>query len=219
MSLYFLQSLLLGVLLIVGWYEMLHAAPGQHFPVLSASSAQQVLDTLNMANCDPLKLRLACLKRKYRTFDGTCNNLCNITAGAANQPHRRFDGLDPPTAYEQPNNQPRLQSADIGELPNARKVSCKVFRNMSSVASFTHIVMTWGQFLDHDLTLTELSPIPPGVSCGTNGAQCPDPPADPECISIEILPSNVLRGDPTAQCIPFSRSFRDENAEQVSWLS
>ena len=192
---------------------MLHATSS------STSAAQQMLDTLNLPNCDPLKLRFACLKRKYRTFDGSCNNLCNISAGAAFQPHRRFDGLDPPTAYQQPGDQPRINSQDIGELPNARKVSSKVFRSLNRTADFTHMVMTWGQFLDHDLTLTELTPLGEGVTCGTNSGPCLGTSDNPDCISIPIPPSQVLRGDPSATCMPFSRSARNGAGEQVSCLS
>ncbi|XP_078362045.1 peroxidasin homolog [Oculina patagonica] len=206
-------SFLLGVLLTVGWYDALHALSSD----ASSSSAQQVLDTLNLPNCDPLKLRLACLKRKFRTFDGTCNNLCNITRGAVGQPHVRFEGLGP--AYEQPGDKPRLFSTDIGQLPNARKVSFKVFRNLNRTADFTHLVMTWGQFLDHDLTLTELTPLGEGVSCGTNTGPCLDVNDNPDCISIPIQPANELRGNPAATCIPFSRSLRDENGEQLNELT
>lgn len=38
----------------------------------------------------PLYVRLNCIRRRYRTFDGTCNNLCNITKGAAETGFARF---------------------------------------------------------------------------------------------------------------------------------
>ena len=71
--------------------------------------------------------------------------------------------------------------------------------------------MTWGQFLDHDITLTEVEE----AECGTNDEVCP---IRPECIGINILPGDELEVNQTFKCIPTPRSFRDKNGEQVSWL-
>ena len=187
----------------------------------SAAAAQQVLDTLSLKNCDELKVRLLCLKRCYRTFDGTCNNLCNITRGAANEPLRRLPNLEPPTAYEEPGFQPRRLAADGTDLPNARRISRAVFRantgNLNgSAPDFTHMTMTWGQFLDHDITLTELTPLPNGVDCGVNNEPCIR--NRPECFGIDISQSNPddrLRNNQSARCIPLSRSFVSPAGDQV----
>ena len=187
----------------------------------SAAAAQQVLETLSLGNCDELKVRLACLQRRYRTFDGTCNNLCKITRGAADEPLRRLPNLEPPTAYETLDFQPRKLAADGNELSNARRISRAVFRattgNLNSSApDFTHLTMTWGQFLDHDITLTELAPLPVGVDCGVNNEPCIR--NIPECNGIDISQSNPddrLRFNQSAQCIPFRRSFVNHAGEQV----
>lgn len=207
-----LYSFLLGSLLIVCAYDMLQAAP-------SGNSAQQVLKTLNFPDCpDPLYVRLACFKRKFRTFDGTCNNLCNTKAGAVNQPLRRLPSLVNPTAYEA-NFQPRSSSAVAGKsLPNARTISRIVFNSTTTdvnetAPNFTHMTMTWGQFLDHDITLTELIPDP---DCGVNNAQCP---IKTGCIGIDIQSSDQLLGNRNAQCIPLRRSLQNDYGDQVSKMS
>lgn len=195
--LYCLLSVFLVVLLYAGWSEGLAASNNDGL-------IQQLVDTLNLPNCDPARLRVTCLKYKFRTIDGSCNNLCNITKGAAGRPFRRFPGLDPATAYE-PGFLPR-NTASFGTLGNPRKISRVVFSNVSRNApNFTHITMTWGQFLDHDITLTALTP---NVNCGVNNAPCPDKEG---CIGIPINPGQELRSDATAQCIPLARSDQPNN--------
>ena len=201
------------MLLVIGWYETPQASV--------YSSSQQVLDTLSLPNCEaPLAKRLFCLKHgKYRTFDGTCNNLCNITTGAAFTPHRRFV----PPAYE-PGFEPRQFSTFVSPqgdsgfpLPNARAVSKKVFDSSEVQANFTHIVMTWGQLVDHDLTLTEFTVgVDPQTDCGGTMYPCPSRTLKPDCIGVDIFSGNELLGDPDARCTPLARSERDDNGEQVS---
>ena len=166
--------------------------------------------------------RLFCLKFHYRTFDGTCNNICNITTGAAFTPHDRFPGLDPPTAYEQPGNQPRQFSSERSRgrrirLPNTRFVSKIVFDNYPDRASFTHMVMTWGQFLDHDLTLTEFTVgVNPQLDCGTSQEPCPSLIEKPFCFGVNISSRVRLSGDPLARCTPLVRSEQNSHGNQVS---
>ena len=172
--------------------------------------------------CDPLKVRLACFQKKFRTFDGTCNNLCRTDLGSAGSAFRRFEGLDPPTDYE-PGFQPRIVSAiPTKNLSNCRQISVQVFnstnlnvndtdgrRRLENAPSFTHLTMTWGQFLDHDITLTPMTE----VECGINNEPCPQRAG---CIGIDILPGNKLRGSQNARCIPLRRSEQTEAGEQVS---
>ena len=169
----------------------------------------------NRANCEtPLKTALACLQRKYRTFDGTCNNLCNITLGSAEQPLER---LLPPD-YEGPvgSQAPRSLGVDFKALANPRKVSVEALENNDTaningtIVNFTHLTMTWGQFLDHDVTLTEL---PEGLDCGINNAPCQP---IPECVNIKIPNGLELLFNDSVQCIPLPRSVRNPDGNQVS---
>jgi len=204
-------SFLLGILLIVGAYQVRQA--------LSSIAGRDLLETLSLPNCDNFYKRLICAQRKYRTFDGTCNNLCKVTRGAIFRPLRRLETLAEPTDYE-PGFEPRRVAANPNRnLTNARQVSVNVFRanngNINSTPpAFTHLTMTWGQFLDHDITLTEMEE----VDCGSNQNEpCPQRPG---CIGIDILPgqfpSQLLRFNQSVRCINLRRSARDGNGDQVS---
>lgn len=198
----------------------------------SEAAANLTLQTLLKKNCDSLKTRLACLSSPYRTFDGSCNNLCNTTLGMAGTTLARFPNLFRPTAYDDPVTfTARQTSAAVSfrviPLPNARNVSVQVFDSSEADATgapaFTHLTMTWGQFLDHDVTLTELTPLPENVTCGTNEAACVVDGQN--CIGVDIIhpspfgPSQTLGGLPTAKCIPLRRSTRTPEGEQINIIT
>ena len=185
----------------------------------SEDAARQTVEVLLRGDSVSLKTRLACSSSPYRTFDGSCNNLNNPTLGMANTPLIRLPGLKSPTAYEGNNFAPRRLSKSGNNVPllNARKVSVKVFvagegssRLKQPTRRGTHLVMTWGQFLDHDVTLTALTE---HVDCGTNDAPCPN---KADCIGIDVDRSVSLNGNQSVKCIPLRRSARDPQGEQVS---
>ena len=113
---------------------------------------------------------------KFRTIDGTCNNLAtNPFFGAAFTPFRRIVAAD----YGDCISTLRL-SASGKTLPNAREVSrvahgSNVLRTNPDSRILTHLVMNFGQFMDHDITLAE-----------AQGLNCEPPTKNPECINIEI---------------------------------
>lgn len=163
--------------------------------------------------CEPVSLRiqLNCFMRRYSTFDGSCNNLCNITRGSALRP---FSRLLPP-AYQDGNQAPRSLGSSNQPLPNARNVSTIVFVSSTGnddniTANFTHMTMTWGQFLDHDITSTQDNET---VECGNNSLPCKGP--EEGCIGIDIFQGNELRDNRSAVCMPLRRSAI-KNGEQVS---
>ena len=205
LHLFSLFSFLLGIIVIIGGYEVRQVT----------STSRDFIETFHLP-CDDYSARLMCALMPYRTFDGTCNNLCNITRGAIFHPLQRLETLEEPTAYE-PGFKPRSRAVSGRRLPNARTVSRKVFVSSSNLdingtaPNFTHLTMTWGQFLDHDITLTEVEEVEEG-GCGTNDQVCP---RRPECISIDINPGDGLEVNPTFKCIPTSRSIRDSKGQQV----
>ena len=95
----------------------------------------------------------------FRTFDGTCNNLRNPNWGAADTAFIRIrralyydvDGLNDPIGYP---NQPNAP-----DVPSPFEVSRDFIKDEVAAASsstsstLTHVVMQFGQFLDHDLDL------------------------------------------------------------------
>ncbi|XP_023325281.1 uncharacterized protein LOC111698998 [Eurytemora carolleeae] len=97
---------------------------------------------------------------KYRAESGECNNLQNSLWGKANSAQTRLfpdlvsyeDGIGSPTATVTLKGQDRIY------LPNPRLVSKRVHENKKErnipSKKITHMAMQFGQFLDHELTLT-----------------------------------------------------------------
>lgn len=94
-----------------------------------------------------------CYHLRYRTMDGTCNNLQNPSWGGSLTGFRRLlqptyeNGLSSPIGWTK------------GKLyhgfakPSARLVSTTVIatETITQDEHITHMVMQWGQFLDHDI--------------------------------------------------------------------
>ena len=98
--------------------------------------------------------------RKHRTADGTCNNLISPTLGAANTRLRRLipsayeNGISRPRGFLQNRGSPLIHSGPF-EPPNPspRIASLGIVRDIPvNDTDHTHLLMQWGQFLDHDIT-------------------------------------------------------------------
>nr|XP_022303075.1 thyroid peroxidase-like [Crassostrea virginica] len=101
---------------------------------------------------------------RYRTADGTCNNLVNSRWGAANTVQRRMS----PPQYQDDHSMPRGHGRDP-PLPPPREISDRLFASDETETadddSNSLFLWSFGQFLDHDLTFTptmdEEGKIPP----------------------------------------------------------
>ena len=160
----------------------------------------------NATNCTAAIPKFDCTKLevlRYRTYDGTCNNFFYPLNGAALTAFPRLL----PAAYEDEIAAPvGHEQASAGNhtsppWPSARFISWKVVRNSSSldppVTGITHMVMQWGQFLDHDL---DLSPVF-DVECGCVYSK--------QCIPIHVNIEDGTFGNETSnsgKCLSFSRS-------------
>lgn len=87
--------------------------------------------------------------RRYRTHDGTCNNLRKPRWGSAQMPFNRFLG----PAYADGIEALR-RSVLGGPLPSARFISLLVHGSHDSDSPVTLLLAQWGQFVDHDITST-----------------------------------------------------------------
>ena len=164
---------------------------------------------LDFAQCiDPTKLFNCSVPtiNKFRTIDGTCNNLLRPLIGASNTQFRRVlpaqyeDGILVPVGHDQQVNGDPFEPP----WPSARTVSQTVVRNLSrSSRVLTHIFMLWGQFVDHDLDLfAEFQTTECEESC------------DLEETCLFCFPIKVSRRDRTfglstsnrGQCLPITRS-------------
>ena len=94
---------------------------------------------------------------KYRTIDGTCNNLRRPLLGASNTAFRRVlsavyeDGVSQPVGSQQ-----QLMGRFFDPpWPSARHLSEQIVAIENDIHSkkLTHMHMQWGQFLDHDIDL------------------------------------------------------------------
>ncbi len=107
----------------------------------------------NLRKSPPLKMGLRTLElpSEFRTISGTGNNLKNPDWGTAGIPLLRktridyADGIDAPSGIDRPG--PR-------EISNAVAAQEESILNRHYVSDF---IWQWGQFLDHDLSLTPVS--------------------------------------------------------------
>lgn len=141
----------------------------------------------------------------YRTLSGSCNNVANdINIGRR---AKKLERLLAPS-YDDGLGRPRSVSVTGKPLPNPRKISTIVHGSLQSPKDFKHTLalMQWGQFLDHDITLTPMIRV-------ANGSlhDCRECDADPNsCSPIPVPeddpyfpPNNTRTGRP--KCIEFVR--------------
>ncbi|XP_028393408.1 lactoperoxidase-like [Dendronephthya gigantea] len=120
-------------------------------------SPEKLEELIEETGCIPENERPKCPREtlRYRTIDGTCNNLRRPTVGSAPTGFNRFlpaiyydaEGLNEP-----PSNQPNAP-----DLPNPSTVT-ELFiiiqsKNQLNRDGISHMFMQFGQFLDHDMTL------------------------------------------------------------------
>ncbi|XP_053674743.1 peroxidasin [Anopheles nili] len=149
-------------------------------------------------NCSDL-----CFHAKYRSLDGTCNNYQHPAWGSS---LTGFQRLLPPM-YENGFNSPigwnRTAVYDGFVKPSARLVSTSLISTSSVTPDdrITHMVMQWGQFLDHDLDHA----IPSVTSESWDGVDCKK-----TCeYAAPCYPIDIPTGDPrirNRRCIDFVRS-------------
>ncbi|XP_076271608.1 peroxidasin isoform X2 [Rhynchophorus ferrugineus] len=144
-----------------------------------------------------------CFHSKYRSIDGTCNNLQHPTWGASLTGFRRVlkpiyeDGFAKPVGWDKE----RLYNGYA--KPASRKVSTSLISTatITQDQEITHMVMQWGQFLDHDLDHAL-----PSVSSETwDGIDCKK-----SCdYAAPCYPMDVPEDDPritNRRCIDFVRT-------------
>jgi peroxidase len=137
----------------------------------------------------------------YRTIDGSCNNQNNTWWGRSETPLKRLV----PAAYDDYVNEPRQRSVvPKKRLPNARQVALKLFQAYPTVSEWSHFMTYFGQFLDHDLSLTAQSTYSNGFRkyCQCNSY-------DPDCFNIAIPYGDYANSD--QQCMSFVRSMSSMN--------
>ncbi|XP_076252124.1 peroxidase homolog [Rhynchophorus ferrugineus] len=159
--------------------------------------------TLIREICPPFMSNVECRAGKYRRFDGLCTNLEHPTWGATNTPFQRLMG----PLFADGMSEPRI-SVTGGPLPGSRIVS----RTMHADHGYhdhagTVMIIAWGQFMDHDYTLTA-TPLDP-FNRNDPEECCGKPPhlKHPYCNEITIPEDDYFYSIFNVKCINFIRSF------------
>ncbi|XP_060073445.1 thyroid peroxidase-like [Ylistrum balloti] len=157
---------------------------------------------------------VTCESSEYRTPDGSCNNLQYPCWGMSETPQARLV----PAEYgdvmglgSAPRN--ATSGPDPVELPSARLVSLTLFRDFSKEDKDDKLsfeVMSWGQFIDHDIVFTPVSKGADGNSISCCVAPDNSTTRQPITDRVECAPIVVdMATDPhftDTTCLDFVRS-------------
>lgn len=151
-------------------------------------------------------------RAKYRTIDGTCNNLANPLYGKS---ETAFNRILPPM-YEDGVSRPRTKSVTGADLPFERVVASSILVDRNDPdQTFTLSVMQWAQFIDHDLTHAPFPSLPngEGIECCSNGRTVDPSQTHPECWPIQIPADDPFYSTKGRTCMNFIRSMLGLNQD------
>jgi len=141
---------------------------------------------------------------RFRSHDGTCNNLKEPNFGRMGTP---FNRIMLPEYAGGSTNLPRKRPADGFELPSARRISSQLTTGSNNADSTnTLMTMQFGQFLDHDITHTPAH----GVRCCTRvnkESKFPGRFSSEKCFPIRIDQGDRFFKGKKKECMEFSRSL------------
>ena len=155
-----------------------------------------------------------------RTADGTCNNKDKPTRGSSFTAYRRLlpahyeDGLQQLYGYRQSKQEDRIfrDGPYTPPYPSARLISAMIIRDRKvDDGNLTHLIMQWGQFIDHDLDLNvEVSP---------EEAQCDaiNCTFSELCVPVQVPNDDTAFGKQHPRkgaCLPFARTLPACSAEK-----
>ncbi|XP_055676431.1 peroxidase [Lutzomyia longipalpis] len=151
-----------------------------------------------------------CVRSRYRTFNGVCNNLVNPGWGMAAGSYSRLlspkygDGVASPTT-----------SVTGEDLPNARVISVDVFgeRDVPD-PKYTLLNMQWGQIMTHDMSLQfgGSQAQKHATSCCTDqGRIMEQGNLHSTCYPIIVPPHDPVYNDFDSHCMSFVRTLTDRD--------
>ncbi|WKX96700.1 hypothetical protein Q1695_012831 [Nippostrongylus brasiliensis] len=128
-----------------------------------------------------------CFHKKFRSIDGTCNNLENPIVGASFSPFIRLL----PSAYDDGIN--AVVDSRMRRRPNPREVSMFLLSAQHAIQSPANsMLMQFGQLISHDITKNALANV---CTCSMMSARC---------ANVDRPPTDTVR----TRCVQFSRSFQ-----------
>lgn len=149
--------------------------------------------------CPPFLMTPKCKVERYRSTTGLCNNVDHPHWGAAMNGHHRFLAPDFADGISAPRS-----SSSGRDLPSARLVSTSVHNDLGfHDHAVTIILVAWGQFIDHDITLTGETRDP---RTGKT-PKCCDGATHPNCLPIEIPNGDHFFAGHNQRCMNFVRSL------------
>ncbi|XP_011499674.1 PREDICTED: peroxidasin [Ceratosolen solmsi marchali] len=119
-------------------------------------SAEQVANLEQLAGCTSHQRNTQCLNTcfhsRYRTLSGKCNNLANPIWGSSYTSFRRILKPMYENGFSQPIGWDKTRRYYGYPKPAARLISTSIIgtEDVSPDSSITHMVMQWGQWIDHD---------------------------------------------------------------------
>ena len=165
------------------------------------------------SGCEELREHVDCTQIPFvnslRTADGTCNNLANPTQGSSFTAFNRLiepryeDGVSQLRGFIQSKTDGIFHKGPFGPPnPSARLISTTIVRDRpENESALSHLVMQWGQFVDHDLDLNvEFE----GVECDLVNCESTD-----LCAPVRVPEDDQTFGVGTARngsCLPFVRT-------------
>ncbi|XP_049797648.1 peroxidase-like [Schistocerca nitens] len=156
--------------------------------------------------CDP--------HQKYRTIDGTCNNVYRPGLGAAQSTYSRLLG----PKYSGANRQPAV-SVTGHSLPPARTVSWVLFPdNPIHDPIWTLVAMQWGQIMTHDMSMaagTSQAKAHRTQCCASDGSHW-SLTNEPTCYPIIIDEKDPVFGPAGIRCMNFVRTTADACSHHAS---
>ncbi|CAK1579404.1 unnamed protein product [Parnassius mnemosyne] len=158
---------------------------------------------------------ITCKKDRYRSFDGTCNNLENPFWGAAKEPYAELvnnsyaDGVH--KFPETSNNE---------QLPNPRAISLLVFPDKNIIDYKWNLnTMQWGQIITHDMSFsgrTTLINNNPVTCCDSEGQLTSESGNNPFCAPIIIPENDFVNKADGRECMEFVRTVSTKDIDCTS---
>lgn len=190
-----------------GFYNNLFSKP-QTAAVRSSPSLSPFQQFLRQPSSMCPVAPITCPPSRYRTLDGSCNNLQNPAWGVANSRYSRLltprygDGISSPTV-----------SVTGEDLPNARLISLIVFGEQDVPdPEFTLANMQWGQIITHDMSMQAggTQSKRHGTRCCTDDGKLIDRSlVATTCFPILVPPQDPAHKQTGKECMNFVRTLTD----------
>lgn len=151
--------------------------------------------------CPPFLMTPKCEVQRYRSTEGLCNNLEHPHWGSAMNGHHRFL----PPDFADGIAAPRVSLTGY-PLPSPRVVSSHMHKDEGfHDHAVTILLVAWGQFIDHDITLTSEAKDPKTKKtprCCDEGAES----RHPNCLPIDIPADDHFYSLHNRRCMNFARA-------------